>query len=83
MKRIAILLVLTLSLPLLTACDPAEGLDEATIKTICKALIGPIRYNSSKPQSFRYAGKTLVLDLKQRNQVWTGLHCPSVLNVKV
>ena len=82
MKRIALLLALTLTLPLLAACDPADNLDQATIKTICKALVGSIRYNSTSNKHFRYAGKVLVLDLKQRNQVWDGLHCPSVLQVQ-
>lgn len=49
---------------------PAE-----TIQPICKALIGPIKYNSTKKTSLRFAGQVLALDLKQRNQVGERLGC--------
>jgi hypothetical protein len=52
-----------------------DGLGPTQIKPICDALIGPIRYNTYKITSGRYAGKTLALDLKQRNQVGTSLGC--------
>jgi len=54
---------------------PRPSLDQ--IKPICAALIGPIKYNSTNKVSVRYAGHTLALDLKQRNQVGQYLHCPA------
>lgn len=44
---------------------------------ICKAVIGPIKYNSQKPASRRFAGPALAPDLKQRNQVGQQLGCPA------
>lgn len=43
---------------------------------ICRALIGPIKYNSQKKDSQRFAAAVLALDLKQRNQVGQALRCP-------
>lgn len=45
-------------------------------KPICDALLGPIRYTSTNKASLRFAGKTLVVDLKMRNQVGQRLNCP-------
>lgn len=74
-------LIIIASVVLMGAADPGGCVmpDAASIKTICTALVGPIRYNSTKPVSLRYAGKVLVPDLKQRNQIWDGLHCSSVV----
>lgn len=52
-----------------------DGLGPTAIKPICDALIGPIKYNTYKIKSGRYAGKTLALDLNQRNQVGERLGC--------
>lgn len=59
----------------LGGCATTGTLGPTQIKPVCDALIGPIRYNTYKITSGRYAGKTLALDLKQRNQVGEGLHC--------
>ena len=69
MKILTVLLVLAFMLP---ACTEP---DAASIATICKALVGPIRYNSKESTSVYYAGKKLVITLKQRNAVWIGLKC--------
>jgi hypothetical protein len=58
---------------LLTGCDP--NLTPAQTTAICHAMLGPIYYSSQNPKSGRFAGHILVLDLKQRNQIWQGLHC--------
>lgn len=42
---------------------------------VCTALIGPIKYNTQKPASLRFAGPKLAPDLKQRNQVGQSLGC--------
>ena len=51
-------------------------LPPSTIAPICKALIGPIKYNSLSPTSKRFAAALLAMDLKQRNQVGRNLGCP-------
>lgn len=43
---------------------------------ICDALVGPIKYNSKNPKSLRFAGQTLVLDLRLRNRIGAALNCP-------
>ncbi len=63
----------------LAACD---DVDTATLKTICKALIGPIKYNSQDKASLYFAGRKLVFTLKQRNQVWDGLNCTSIIGAE-
>lgn len=62
---------------LLTSCagSPKPSLNQ--IKPICTALVGPIRYNSTVTTSTRFAGKALVPDLKQRNQIGQRLGCPA------
>lgn len=60
---------------LLTACDPKD-LPPASVADICKALLGPIRYNSKNKESERYAAYLLALDLHDRNEVGRKLHCP-------
>lgn len=55
-------------------CTP-QDLSPAQTKTICRALVGPIKYNTYNTASQRYAAILLALDLKQRNQIWTALHC--------
>lgn len=61
---------------LLTGCGDKNDLDPSTINAVCKALVGPIKYNTQKPDSRRHAGDLLGLDLKQRNQIGRELHCP-------
>ena len=53
-----------------------DQLPPSTIAPICKALIGPIKYNSQSPMSKRFAAALLAMDLKQRNQVGRNLGCP-------
>jgi hypothetical protein len=42
---------------------------------VCRALLDPIRYNTYKRDSRRYAGPGLAPDLKKHNQVGQRLHC--------
>ena len=71
--------LLLAALALTGAAGPAgcqtTGLGPAEVKPICDALIGPIRYNTYKTTSTRFAGKALAPDLKQRNQVGEHLGC--------
>jgi hypothetical protein len=61
----------------LCACSTLNDKLATTSTTpVCSALIGPIKYNSQKPNSKRFAGPALAPDLKQRNQVGEKLHCP-------
>ena len=59
----------------LAGCQ-TTGPGPTEVKPICDALYGPLRYNSTNKESFRYAGKTLVIDLKQRNDIGRRLNCP-------
>lgn len=43
---------------------------------VCKALVGPIKYNSANKESQRYAAKLLALDLAKRNAIGQELGCP-------
>lgn len=61
---------------LLGGCPGADQLPPSAIAPICKALIGPIKYNSQSPMSKRFAAALLAMDLKQRNQVGRNLGCP-------
>jgi hypothetical protein len=69
------LLIIFLLVSSLGGCDPSD-LSPNTLKPICDALIGPIRYNTYTKTSTRYAGPVLGLDLKRRNQVGQRLGCP-------
>lgn len=63
---------------LLSACaGDLDKLKTTSTTPVCSALIGPIKYNSQKPTSPRFAGKALAPDLKQRNQVGEKLRCPA------
>jgi hypothetical protein len=53
-----------------------DGTTPASVEPVCEALTGPIRYNTFKPDSTRYAGPALAPDLKKQNQVGELLHCP-------
>lgn len=66
MRILILLLVLPLAGCLTTMADAPA----------CKALIGPIKYNSANKDSRRHAGPDLAVDLKARNQVGSGLGCP-------
>lgn len=74
---IAVWLVLILGILTLAGCaDLKDKLATTSTTPVCSALIGPIKYNSQKPNSKRFAGPALAPDLKQRNQVGEKLHCP-------
>jgi hypothetical protein len=73
MKKFLILIPVAV---LLGGCPNDAPLPPSTIAPICKALIGPITYNSTKVMSKRYAAALLAMDLKQRNQVGRNLGCP-------
>lgn len=63
---------------LVSGCQhTAPNLRTSEKSAICRALIGPIRYNSLDEKSKRFAAALLALDLKQRNQVGEGLRCPA------
>lgn len=59
----------------LTGCGP-EDLPPSAIPPVCRALVGPIKYNSTDPMSQRYAAYLLSLDLHQRNEIGRRLGCP-------
>jgi len=59
----------------LAGCD-ASDLPPAAIAPICKALVGPIKYNTTDVMSQRYAAYLLSLDLHERNQIGLKLGCP-------
>lgn len=62
---------------LLAGCVTDGTLPSPTDKSaICKALVGPIKYNSQKLSSPRHAGPQLAPDLKTRNQIGQSLGCP-------
>ena len=60
----------------LGGCTTLQGQVES-LAPVCDALIGPIKYNSTKAASPRHAGTELAKDLKQRNQVGERLGCPA------
>jgi hypothetical protein len=72
-KYITIIALLALA-SVLAGCVPQ--LPPSAIAPICKALVGPLRYNTYNKMSQRYAGYLLSLDLKQRNQIGRSLGCP-------
>lgn len=72
MLKIAPLLVAFL----LAGCATTQTLQPTDKSPVCKALIGPIKYNSTNPKSARHAGPKLAPDLKARNQVGSNLNCP-------
>ena len=75
MKKILNFLVLIPVAVLLGGC-PNDELPPSAIAPICKALIGPIKYNTKIPGSKRFAAALLAMDLKERNQVGRNLGCP-------
>lgn len=59
---------------LLSGCVTTGTLNTTT--PVCRALVGPIKYNSTVTTSRRFAGPDLAPDLNQRNQVGRNLRCP-------
>lgn len=72
MKKI---LFIISALTLLSACG-VEDIPPSAIPPICRALVGPIKYNSTDVMSQRYAAYLLALDLHQRNEIGRKLGCP-------
>jgi hypothetical protein len=72
MRRIALLI----SALLLSGCG-VEDIPPSAIPPICRALVGPISYNSTDAMSQRYAAYLLALDLHQRNEIGRKLGCPA------
>jgi hypothetical protein len=70
LKYLPILVLLAL-----TSCGP-EDVPPSMIAPICRALIGPIPYNTTNIMSQRYAAYLLSLDIHQRNEVGRKLGCP-------
>ncbi len=60
----------------LGGCNPEQALGPAGLRSVCTALVGPIKYNTYVKSSGRYSGPVLALDLKQRNQIGQRLGCP-------
>lgn len=60
---------------LLSGCDVAD-IPPSAIPPICRALVGPIKYNSTNIMSQRYAAYLLTLDLHARNEIGRKLGCP-------
>lgn len=69
--------ILGVVLLLMTGCSSLPKAAPTSTKPVCKALIGPIRYNDQNINSRRHAGPDLAPDLKARNQVGVGLKCPA------
>lgn len=76
-SMMVMLIVLIVSGFLLAGCDPGD-IPPAQIPDVCRALIGPIKYNTYNKNSQRYAAYLLGMDLAERNRVYTALHCPKV-----
>jgi hypothetical protein len=72
MKYLAPLLII---LSLVSGCATFQP-RPPQISLICKALVGPLKYNTYDPKSKRFAAALLALDLKKRNQIGQALHCP-------
>lgn len=70
------ILILLLLMLLLSGCASGKDLRPTTTSPICEAVVGPIKYNSQKPTSRRFAGPDLAPDLKKRNQIGQNLGCP-------
>ena len=75
MKQIAVLLLIAFAA---AGCvtNGTTGYRPSDKNAVCKALNGPIKYNSTRPQSARFAGAVLALDLKERNEIGRQLNCP-------
>lgn len=74
---IALAFVIIVPLLLAGCAGDMDKLKSTSTVPVCKALVGPIKYNSQKLKSRRHAGPDLAQDLKQRNQVGEKLHCPA------
>ena len=76
MKTITLIMLLVA----LCGCDLKSQLPPSSIAPICRALVGPIKYNTYDKMSKRYAAYLLALDLKQRNDIGRRLGCPQYRN---
>jgi len=73
MKAFSLLLALAFAASV-AGCKDEDG-NEVDLVPVCHALVKPYKYNTYKITSGRYSGKTLALDLKQHNEIWTKLAC--------
>jgi hypothetical protein len=71
MRRLAVLFTALL----LSACN-VRDIPPSAIPPICRALVGPIAYNTTNVMSERYAAYLLSLDLHKRNEIGRRLGCP-------
>lgn len=69
-------IIFAASLAVLLAGCTEDDLPPSAIAPICKALVGPIKYNTKDVMSQRYAAYLLSLDLHQRNEIGRKLKCP-------
>ena len=70
MKHIIVLILIGLAL---TGCQTTGT--TTSLKPVCAALVGPIRYNSKVLKSLYHAGRKLAPQLAIRNRVWLNLAC--------
>ena len=71
------ILIVVLMSGLLASCAGGPKPSLNSVQPVCRALIGPIEYNTYNRRSGRFAGPQLAPDLKARNQVGSGLGCPA------
>lgn len=57
------------------ACSTVPDTAVKSTAPVCEALLGPIKYNSTNPQSRRHAGPDLAPDLAKHNRVGRLLRC--------
>lgn len=62
---------------LLVVCTLLAGCETtgSTPRSVCDALVGPIKYTSENAKSARFAGPGLAPDLAVRNRVGVNLKC--------
>jgi hypothetical protein len=71
------IVTLWVSIALLLAGCAGELPSPTDTNAVCKALVGPLKYNTYKPASSRFAGPALAKDLSVRNKVGQNLRCPA------
>ena len=75
MRKVPLIATLCILGVLVAGCG-TEDIPPSAIPPICRALVGPIKYNSKNVMSQRYAAYLLALDLHQRNVIGKKLGCP-------
>ena len=69
------IIVILIAGSMLMGCD-VNDLPPSSIAPICRALVGPIKYNTTDVMSQRYAAYLLSLDIHKRNEIGRKLGCP-------